>query len=264
MFAQLSRTMGTAAAAADLPATPDPHVDGSLALPPAPRVGIIPASTSTVQAAPPAGALHVPPLQDPLVTPVQTPLPSPLAVASPLVPASMAAPAGPDPVYPGDNDRPIPGATGALQSHVDSFVSRLGASAQAASAASGVPAPLILAQAALESGWGRREIRGADGAQSFNLFGIKADRGWRGAVVETATTEYVDGVAQRVQAKFRAYGSYEEAFTDYAQFLTRNPRYAKVLGINDAAEAAQALQRAGYATDPNYGNKLVRIIQKIA
>ena len=149
-----------------------------------------------------------------------------------------------------------------LQGKVDDFVARMGSSAQSASAASGVPAPLILAQAALESGWGKREIRGDDGTQSFNLFGIKADRSWKGPVVETMTTEYVDGEPQKVRAKFRAYGSYDEAFADYAKFMTRNPRYADVLSSGDPAAAAHGLQRAGYATDPDYGHKLVRIMQK--
>jgi len=153
-------------------------------------------------------------------------------------------------------------ATASLQDHVDSFVNRMGPSAQAASDASGVPAPLILAQAALESGWGKREVRGEDGTRSYNLFGIKADRGWKGPVVEAMTTEYVDGEPQRVRARFRAYGSYEESFTDYARFLTRNPRYADVLNTDDPAAAAHGLQRAGYATDPQYGHKLVRIMQK--
>lgn len=166
--------------------------------------------------------------------------------------------------YQVNNDRSggAAGAVASLQGQVDSFVNRMGASAQAASAASGVPAPLILAQAALESGWGKREIRADDGTQSFNLFGIKADRSWQGPVVETTTTEYVDGEPQRVRARFRAYGSYEEAFTDYARFMTRNPRYANVLATDDPTEAAHGLQRAGYATDPQYGQKLVRIMQK--
>lgn len=165
-------------------------------------------------------------------------------------------------VYQFNSDRRAPGANASLQGQVDEFVGRMGASAQAASKASGVPAPLILAQAALESGWGKREIRADDGTQSFNLFGIKADKGWKGATVETTTTEYVDGEPQKVRAKFRAYGSYEEAFTDYARFITRNPRYANVLATDDPAEAAHGLQRAGYATDPRYGEKLVRIMQK--
>ncbi|VTU20190.1 flagellar assembly peptidoglycan hydrolase FlgJ [Variovorax sp. RA8] len=164
-------------------------------------------------------------------------------------------------LYQSNVERP-PATVDSLQGKVDAFVERMGASAQAASEASGVPAPLILAQAALESGWGKREIRADDGTQSYNLFGIKADRGWKGPTVETTTTEYVDGEPQKVRAKFRAYGSYEEAFTDYAKFITRNPRYANVLATDDPAAAAHGLQKAGYATDPQYGHKLVRIMQK--
>ena len=150
------------------------------------------------------------------------------------------------------------------QAHVEQFVSRMLPAAERASQASGVPAQLIMAQAALESGWGRREIRMADGSSSFNVFGIKADRSWKGAVAESSTTEYVNGVAQKTSASFRAYGSYEEAFTDYARFLTSNPRYANVLATDNPAEAAHGLQRAGYATDPAYGGKLVRIMQQMS
>lgn len=152
---------------------------------------------------------------------------------------------------------------GNAQSQVDQFLARMGASAQAASRASGVPSQLILAQAALESGWGKREIKGADGSASHNLFGIKAGKAWRGPVVEAVTTEYVDGVPRQTKALFRAYASYDEAFTDYARFLTSNPRYAQVVAARDPAEAAHGLQRAGYATDPQYGEKLVRILKQI-
>jgi flagellar protein FlgJ len=150
------------------------------------------------------------------------------------------------------------------QAHVEQFVSRMLPAAQQASQATGVPAQLIMAQAALESGWGRREIRMEDGSSSFNVFGIKADRSWKGPVAESTTTEYVNGVAQKTRASFRAYGSYEEAFTDYARFLTTNPRYANVLATGNPAEAAHGLQRAGYATDPAYGGKLVRIMQQMS
>lgn len=149
------------------------------------------------------------------------------------------------------------------QAHVEQFVSRMLPAAQRASEASGVPAQLILAQAALESGWGRREIRSEDGKTSYNLFGIKADKNWKGRVVEATTAEYINGVAQKTQATFRAYGSYEESFSDYAQFLTSNPRYANVLATQSPTEAAHGLQRAGYATDPNYGGKLVRIMKQM-
>ena len=150
------------------------------------------------------------------------------------------------------------------QAHVEQFVSRMLPAAQRASDATGVPAQLILAQAALESGWGRREIRTEDGQTSHNVFGIKADRSWKGPVVEAVTTEYVNGVAQKGRASFRAYGSYDEAFSDYARFLATNPRYANVLSTQDPAEAAHGLQRAGYATDPQYGGKLVRIMKQMS
>ena len=150
------------------------------------------------------------------------------------------------------------------QAHVEQFVSRMLPAAQRASQASGVPAQLIMAQAALESGWGKREIRTEDGKTSFNVFGIKADKSWKGPVVESTTTEYVNGTAQKTQARFRAYGSYEESFADYARFLTSNPRYANVLATPNPAEAAHGLQRAGYATDPNYGGKLVRIMEQMS
>lgn len=149
------------------------------------------------------------------------------------------------------------------QAHVEQFVSRLLPAAQRASQESGVPAQLIMAQAALESGWGRREIRADDGRNSYNLFGIKADKSWKGPVVEATTTEYVNGMAQKTQARFRAYSSYEESFADYARFLTSNPRYANMLATQDPAEAAHGLQRAGYATDPQYGGKLVRIMKQM-
>lgn len=150
-----------------------------------------------------------------------------------------------------------------LPARVQGFVERLGEAARAAARATGIPETLILAQAALESAWGRREVRGDDGAPSFNVFGIKADRSWRGPVAEATTTEVIEGVAHKVRARFRAYGSYEEAFADYAKFIAGNPRYGRVLGEADPARAAQELQRAGYATDPAYASKLVRVMKRI-
>lgn len=148
--------------------------------------------------------------------------------------------------------------------HVSAFVARMAAPAEAASRASGVPARLIVGQAALESGWGQREILHADGSTTFNVFGIKAGSSWKGRVAEITTTEYVDGQPQKVKAKFRAYGSYDEACADYARLLTNNPRYAGVVSAGSAEEAAHGLQRAGYATDPAYGHKLVKIMKKVA
>jgi len=120
-----------------------------------------------------------------------------------------------------------------------------------------------VAQAALESGWGQREIPTADGKQSFNLFGIKAGGSWSGPTTDITTTEYTNGVAKKVQASFRVYGSYVEAITDYVKLLTNNPRYAQVTAAGTPEQAAHALQAAGYATDPNYASKLVNVIQKI-
>ena len=218
-------------------------------------------NTPGVSAANASGPPSEAPLGLALKAPSAMPLGGPLPQgALPSLPPGQAA-SSPNLVK---NERSTPSAAAPPSVHVDNFVARMGASARAASAACGVPAPLILAQAALESGWGRREIRGDDGSQSFNLFGIKADRSWQGPAVEITTTEYVDGAAQSIRAKFRAYGSYEEAFTDYARFMTRNPRYANVLATANPTEAAHGLQRAGYATDPQYANKLVRIMQKFA
>ena len=147
---------------------------------------------------------------------------------------------------------------------VDAFVDKLAAPAQAASAATGIPARFIIGQAALESGWGKREIRKSDGSTSHNIFGIKASDDWNGKTVATVTTEYINGRPQRVVEKFRAYDSYEEAMTDYASFLKSNPRYAQVINSSrDVNGFAQGMQRAGYATDPHYAKKLISIMQKM-
>jgi flagellar protein FlgJ len=141
------------------------------------------------------------------------------------------------------------------------FVSRMWDHALVAARETGVPAKFIIGQAALESGWGQREITGADGARSFNLFGIKATGGWTGRTVEAVTTEYENGAAVRKVEKFRAYNNYTEAFRDWARLMAANPRYAGAVGQTGAAEFAHGLQRAGYATDPNYGAKLQRVIE---
>jgi peptidoglycan hydrolase FlgJ len=141
------------------------------------------------------------------------------------------------------------------------FIQQHGEAARAAQAQTGIPAEFMISQAALETGWGRKEIRHADGATSFNLFGVKAGAGWRGPVAEVTTTEFVDGRAQKVTARFRAYTSYAESFADYARLMTNSPRYAGVVAQgSDAGSFAQGLQRAGYATDPAYADKLSRVI----
>jgi flagellar protein FlgJ len=140
------------------------------------------------------------------------------------------------------------------------FVDRVWPHAVRAAQTLGVPPHFLVAHSALESGWGKSEIRREDGSPSYNVFGIKAGSGWRGPSVEVATTEYVDGVAQTTREKFRVYGSYDEAFRDYAGLLRGNSRFEGVIGQQDGMRFARSLQQAGYATDPGYADKLNRII----
>jgi flagellar protein FlgJ len=120
----------------------------------------------------------------------------------------------------------------------------------------GVDPEMLVAQAALETGWGRSVMQHPDGRSSFNLFGIKADPGWAGNRVTKDTLEYEDGIVVKRRAEFRAYESCSEAFEDYARFL-HTPRYqAARAQAADASTFAHALQKAGYATDPTYGKKI--------
>ena len=171
-----------------------------------------------------------------------------------VAPATLAAPAA-----------SAAGAPAGTATHVkpsqEEFLRLHQQSAAGAEAQTGIPASFMVAQAAHESGWGKHEIRNADGSSSYNLFGIKAGAGWKGKVAQVATTEVIDGQPRKVIAKFRAYASYDESFRDYARLMKDNPRYAKVVAAgNDAHGFAQGLQRAGYATDPAYADKLTRVI----
>ena len=141
------------------------------------------------------------------------------------------------------------------------FVARHTESAQAAEASTGIPATFMVAQAAHESGWGKKEMKAADGSNTFNLFGIKAGPNWKGATADVLTTEYINGTAHKVVQKFRAYSSYAESFADYASLMKNSPRYARVVAAGaDAKGFAQGLQNAGYATDPAYASKLGKVI----
>ena len=153
-------------------------------------------------------------------------------------------------------------ATGAAPlSQTGDFVNRIWSHAVDAARSIGVRPQFMVGQAALESGWGKHEIRNADGSGTHNLFGVKAGRGWNGPSVEKVTTEYVNGVAHKTTARFRVYASYGEAFKDYAKLIGGNPRYAGVMAqAQDAQGFARGLQQAGYATDPSYADKLVRVI----
>lgn len=163
--------------------------------------------------------------------------------------------------------QPLPAGAargGDAPAHVGAFVQKLLPHAEAASATTGIPARYMVGQAALETGWGRTEIRGPDGQNSHNLFGIKAGGNWKGRTVDIVTTEYVNGTPQKQVESFRAYDSYAEAFRDYASLLRSNARYQNVIaGGQDAAGFARGLQQAGYATDPAYARKLIGAIRLV-
>ncbi|MGV3678381.1 MAG: flagellar assembly peptidoglycan hydrolase FlgJ [Acidovorax sp.] len=148
----------------------------------------------------------------------------------------------------------------------DGFVQHLSGTAEKVAQESGIPASFMLGQAGHETGWGKSEIKNADGSNSFNLFGIKAGKGWTGKVAEITTTEYINGTPRKVVAKFRAYDSYEDSFRDYARLIKESPRYEKAESVAQSGSAmdyASALQKAGYATDPGYARKLSGAINSV-
>jgi len=148
----------------------------------------------------------------------------------------------------------------ATTASAEDFVAQLLPHATAAAAALGVEPRLLLAQAALETGWGGATPQHADGASAHNLFGIKAGSAWRGARIAQSTLEHEDGVAVRRSAEFRAYPSSAASFADYVDLMSNTPRYAAALARADDPEAyARAVQSAGYATDPGYADKWLAI-----
>jgi flagellar protein FlgJ len=141
------------------------------------------------------------------------------------------------------------------------FLQKHGEAAREAQQQTGIPAAFMLAQAGHETGWGKKRILNADGSDSHNVFGIKAGPSWKGPVATVTTTEYINGEPRKVQARFRAYANETEAFADYAKLMKNSPRYSQVLAQADSAQGfAQGLQKAGYATDPAYAEKLGRAI----
>ena len=141
------------------------------------------------------------------------------------------------------------------------FVAQHSEAAAAVARESGIPASFMIGQAGHETGWGRAEIRHADGANAHNLFGIKASGGWTGKVAEITTTEYINGEPRKMTARFRAYDSYADSFRDYARLISQSPRYEPVMDqLHSVQGFASGLQQAGYATDPQYAAKLSRAI----
>ena len=151
-------------------------------------------------------------------------------------------------------------AQGAGQDRLNAFLDRVGDGLKVAADVLGVTPLAVAAHAALESGWGKREILTASGQPSHNLFGIKAGPGWTGKVAETVTTEYVNGQPVKKVERFRAYDSYADGLQDYARMLGGNARYRDALNRGDDVTGfALALQKGGYATDPQYASKLARV-----
>lgn len=146
-------------------------------------------------------------------------------------------------------------------SHPDEFVSDVWPHAERAATRLGVAPEALVAQAALETGWGAHVMRDRNGESSFNLFGIKTGSAWEGDSVAKPTLEYEDGIAQRRVEKFRSYADLGAVFDDYAAFIAGKTRYADVTGKgNDTRGFATALQKAGYATDPHYAEKLESVL----
>ena len=140
------------------------------------------------------------------------------------------------------------------------FMSQLLPHAQQAANELGVDANVLLAQAALETGWGKSVIKNNQGDSSFNLFNIKADKSWEGKQARVSTLEYDGGVARKEMAGFRSYDSYKQSFDDYVGFIKSNPRYSEALKkAGNAAQYVRELQKAGYATDPRYAEKIMSI-----
>lgn len=143
----------------------------------------------------------------------------------------------------------------------ESFFKLLRPVAENVSQETGFPAEILLAQSALETGWGKSVIRYPNGASSNNLFGIKADNRWQGKTVLSSTLEYADGVAVRKNEKFRAYSSYRDSMIDYVDFIRNNARYQEALkSLSEPDRYFDLIHQAGYATDPEYTSKIKKIL----
>lgn len=153
------------------------------------------------------------------------------------------------------------GQKSSVSSTQENFVMMLKPHAEKAAAELNINPDVLIAQVALETGWGKHVIHDKRGQNSFNLFNIKAGSQWQGDKVNVSTLEFRDGIAANEKADFRKYTNYAESFSDYVKFMKNNSRYAEVLEKgNDSAAYADALQSAGYATDPEYAKKIKRLL----
>ncbi|GAA0367033.1 flagellar assembly peptidoglycan hydrolase FlgJ [Bowmanella denitrificans] len=144
------------------------------------------------------------------------------------------------------------------------FIAALLPQAEQAAAQLGLDPRALVAQAAVETGWGQQMIHLPSGQNSHNLFGIKADKRWQGDKALVNTLEYQQGMAKPQKAAFRAYDSFADSMQDYVDFIRDNPRYQQAIGQSaDSRRYFQELQKAGYATDPNYSDKIMQVMERL-
>lgn len=232
------------------------------------RSGLVPTGEDGKAAPQPAAALRMPSRDAPAATAERSsgaagppsdasPSAGSPSVASPVAASQVAAPLVAVP----PQARALPTDRAPTRQE---FLDAILPAAEKAAAQLGVSPRNLIAQAALETGWGRSLPRSADGRVSFNFFGIKATGGWRGGSVASSTIEVLEGRAQRMVERFRAYSSVDESVADHARLLGGNARYAAVRGTGDDAHAfGSALQRGGYATDPGYTRKIVQVADSV-
>jgi len=162
------------------------------------------------------------------------------------------------------SNQPSPVAPQPSFSSARDFVEKLLPLANQAAKELGASPTMLIAQAALETGWGQKIVNKQPDQSSFNLFNIKADKRWDGAQANVSTLEYRDGIAVREKAQFRAYDDFSQSFSDFTDFIQQSPRYQPALEkVSNPASFLQGIQQAGYATDPNYANKVMAILNRV-
>ena len=162
------------------------------------------------------------------------------------------------------NSAQVEGFSGPASSNQRDFIQSLLPTAKYVAGRSGVDPKMLIAQAALETGWGKHVIKHANGSSSYNLFNIKADENWTGKTVTKDVNEYRDGVVMKQRSRFRAYDSFTESFQDYMHLVQNSERYAKAMSHRNEPQAyINQLHRAGYATDPHYSTKVNKVYQRV-
>ena len=246
------------AAAAPADASPDTRA-AAVALPVPSRAGGAGSSSTTPASAAPATALPVPrhSLSSFLINQVRDAAQADAVPRWAATPESAIPPRSP---LPADSEAPLMSAAPGAARGPRAFIDAIRPHAERAAQELGVPSRILMAQAALETGWGRRALRHDDGQPAFNFFGIKADTRWNGSEVQRMTREFENGTEVKTAASFRAYDSPAASFNDYVNFLKSNPRYAEALQHGgDERRFVSGLQKAGYATDPAYADKILRV-----